>query len=142
MSVAALGADTRPTFVSLGASLSSAPPIVNTKAVSITGIVTSASVPPQGSAFGSIGQTPSVTVSVPAAPTVVVKQPEPVRPYTGATSCKAYKEYFERICIPYHTIPYSFNNVADIRNLQQYCSIEHYQSSRTKVYDSYIVKET
>jgi len=42
----------------------------------------------------------------------------------------------------YHTIPYSFNNVADIRNLQQYCSIEHYQSSRTKVYDSYIVKET
>ena len=28
----------------------------------------------------------------------------------------------------YHTIPYSFNNVADIRNLQQYCSIEHYQS--------------
>jgi len=45
----------------------------------------------------------------------------------------------------YHTIPYilySFNNVADIRNLQQYCSIEHYQSGRTKVYDSYIVKET
>ena len=44
-----------------------------------------------------------------------------------------------------HTIPYilySFNNVADIRNLQQYCSIEHYQSGRTKVYDSYIVKET
>ena len=33
-------------------------------------------------------------------------------------------------------------NVADIRNLQQYCSIEHYQSGRTKVYDSYIVKET
>jgi len=42
----------------------------------------------------------------------------------------------------YHTIPYSFNNVADIRNLQQYCSMEHYQSGRTKVYDSYIVKET
>ena len=41
-----------------------------------------------------------------------------------------------------YTIPYSFNNVADIRNLQQYCSIEHYQSGRTKVYDSYIVKET
>ena len=29
-------------------------------------------------------------------------------------------------------MPYSFNNVADIRNLQQYCSIEHYQSGRTK----------
>jgi len=35
-----------------------------------------------------------------------------------------------------------FNNVADMRNLQQYCSIEHYQSGRTKVYYTYIVKET
>ena len=41
-----------------------------------------------------------------------------------------------------HTIPYSFNNVADICNLQQYCSIEHYQSGRNKVYNSYIVKKT
>jgi len=30
---------------------------------------------------------------------VVVKQPEPVRPYTGTTSYKAYKEYFEKICV-------------------------------------------
>jgi len=30
---------------------------------------------------------------------VVVKQPEPVRPYTGTTLHKAYKEYFERICV-------------------------------------------
>ena len=30
---------------------------------------------------------------------VVVKQSEPVRPYTGTTSYKAYKEYFERICV-------------------------------------------
>jgi len=30
---------------------------------------------------------------------VVVKQPEPIRPYTGTTSYKAYKEYFERICV-------------------------------------------
>ena len=30
----------------------------------------------------------------------------------------------------------------DVRNLQQYCSIEHYQSGRTKVYDSVIVIET
>jgi len=29
---------------------------------------------------------------------VVVKQPEPVRPYTGTTSYKQYKGYFERIC--------------------------------------------
>ena len=39
--------------------------------------------------------------------------------------------------IPHHAIQYSFNNVADIRNLQQYCSIQHYRSGRTKVYDSY-----
>jgi len=43
---------------------------------------------------------------------------------------------------PYHIVQYSFNNVADICNLQQYCSTEHYQSGRTEVYDSYIVKET
>ena len=30
---------------------------------------------------------------------MVIKQPEPVRPYTGTTSYKAYKVYFERICI-------------------------------------------
>jgi len=43
------------------------------------------------------------------------------------TKCNLqYKHYL-------HTIPYSFNNVADIRNLQQYCSVEHYQSGRTKV---------
>ena len=40
------------------------------------------------------------------------------------------------------TIPYSFNNLADISNLQQYCSIQNYQSGRTEVYNSYIVKET
>jgi len=34
---------------------------------------------------------------------------------------------------------YSFNSVADI---QQYCSIQHYQSGRTKDFESYIVKET
>ena len=29
---------------------------------------------------------------------VIIKQPEPVRPYTGATSYRAYKEHFIRIC--------------------------------------------
>jgi len=48
-------------------------------------------------------------------------------------NCDIYKHF-----VYYHTIPYSFYNVADIRNLQQYCSIEHYQSGGTKVYDSYI----
>ena len=41
----------------------------------------------------------AVPVAAPPAPTVVVKQPEPVRPYTGTSSYKAYKEYFERICV-------------------------------------------
>jgi len=60
----------------------SAPPLVDTMAVPVSGIVTVAGVlPSQGSA---VGQTIGVTVSaaVPVAPTVVVKQPEPVRPYT------------------------------------------------------------
>ena len=38
-------------------------------------------------------------VAAPPAPTVIIKQPEPVRPYTGQSSYKAYKEYFERICL-------------------------------------------
>jgi len=49
---------------------------------------------------GTGGPTPSSgTVSSVAAPTIIVKQPEPVRPYTGQSSYKAYKEYFERICL-------------------------------------------
>jgi len=38
-------------------------------------------------------------VAAPPAPTVIIKQPEPVRPYTGQSSYKAYREYFERICL-------------------------------------------
>ena len=98
-----IGADTRPTYVSLSLPLSSAPPIVDTKAVPLASAATSVGVPPtsQESAVGSSGQTSGMVgpVAVPPAPTVVVKQPEPVRPYTGTTSYKAYKEYFERICV-------------------------------------------
>ena len=36
---------------------------------------------------------------------MVVKQPEPVHPYTGTTSYKAYKEYFERIVSVMSGIP-------------------------------------
>ena len=101
--VVALGTDTRSTFVSLGAPLSSAPPIVDTKAVPIASVVTSASAPPtsQEPAGAGTGQSSATAVpaAAPPAPTVVVKQPEPVRPYTGTTSYKAYKEYFERICV-------------------------------------------
>ena len=96
-----LGADTRPTFVSPGVPLASAPPLVDSKIAPVNGIVSVAGPLPQGPAVGSTGQTLDATVpaAVPAAPTVVVKQPEPGRPYTGAASYKAYKEYFERICL-------------------------------------------
>ena len=66
-------------------------------------VVTSAGAPPtsQEPAGAGTGQSSAtaVPVATPAAPTVVVKQPEPVRPYTGTTSFKAHKEYFERICV-------------------------------------------
>ena len=101
--VVALGTDTRSTFVSLGALLSSVPPIVDMKAVPIANVVTSAGAPPtsQEPAGGGVGQSSAtvVPVAAPFVPTVVIKQPEPVRPYTGTTSYKAYKENFERICV-------------------------------------------
>lgn len=79
-----LGADTRPTFVSPGVPLASAPPLVDSKIAPVNGIVSVAGPLPQGPAVGSTGQTLDATVpaAVLAAPTVVVKQPEPVRPYT------------------------------------------------------------
>ena len=95
-------ASIRPTFVSLRVPLSSVPPFVDTKALHASGAVASASVPPfQESAEGSIGQTQGATVpvAIPAASTMVVKQSEPVRLYTGANSYKACMEYFERICV-------------------------------------------
>jgi len=77
--------------------------IVDTKAVPIASVVTLAGAPPtlQEPAGGGIGQSSAtiVPVAVPPVPTVVVKQPEPVRPYRGTTSYKVYKEYFERICV-------------------------------------------
>ena len=81
----------------------SAPPIMDTKAVPAASVVTSAGTPPtsQEPAGAGIGQSSTTVVpgATSPAPTVVVKQPEPVRPYTGTTSYKAYKEYFERICV-------------------------------------------
>lgn len=45
------------------------------------------------------GHTPGVSqpVVTTTAPAVIVKQPEPVRPYNGSTSYKSYREYFERL---------------------------------------------
>ena len=101
--VVAVGMDTRSTFVNLGAHLSSAPPMVDTKAVLAASVVTSAGAPPTSQEPAGAGIGPSsatvISAATPPAPTVVVKQPEPVRPYTGTTSYKAYKEYFERICV-------------------------------------------
>jgi len=69
----------------------------DTKSLPLSGVVSSSDVSLLQS---NLGQTPSVMIpaAVPAAPTVIVKQPEPVRPYTGATSYKTYREYFQRIC--------------------------------------------
>jgi len=105
MTSTSVGADTRPTYVSLGVPLTSVSPLVSTKAV--PSFVTTATAPPPllpVSQDPGIGDpTPSSGtvsfVAAPPAPTVIIKQPEPVRPYTGQSSYKAYKEYFERICL-------------------------------------------
>ena len=59
--------------------------------------------PPVSQDPGIGGPTPSSGtvsfVAAPPAPTVIIRQPEPVRPYTGQSSYKAYKEYFERVCL-------------------------------------------
>jgi len=99
-----VGADTRPNYVSLGVPLTSAPPIVDTKAVPLASVVTTVDASPPTSevpAVVSSGQTSGIVgpVAGPPMPLVVIKQPEPVRPYTGTTSSKAYKIYFERICV-------------------------------------------
>ena len=51
----------------------------------------------------------------------------------GFMSLTCFDAGLRQSLVPYHTISCSINNVADIRNLQQSCSIEHYQSGRTKV---------
>ena len=76
--------------------------MTDTKAVS--SVATTANdtppLPPVSQDSGIGGPTPSSgTVSSVAAPTIIVRQPEPVRPYTGQSSYKAYKEYFERVCL-------------------------------------------
>jgi len=102
---AAVGADTRPTYVSLGVPLISAPPLVS--ATAVPSVVATASVPPP---LPPVSQDPGIGgpipfsgtvgfVAAPPAPTVIIRQPEPVRPYTGQSSYKAYKEYFERVCL-------------------------------------------
>jgi len=99
-------ADTRPTYVSLGIPLTSASPLVS--ATAVPSVVTTASAPPPplppvSKDPGTGGPPPTSgtisSVAAPPAPTVIIRQPEPVRPYTGQSSYKAYKEYFERVCL-------------------------------------------
>ena len=75
----------------------SVPPVVTT--VSVPPVVTS--VPPvattvqatSSTVITSVAPVANVTAAS-AAPIVVVKQPQPTKPYTGQTSWKFYKEYF------------------------------------------------
>jgi len=105
MSSTSVGADTRPTYVSLGVPLTSAPPLVS--ATAVPSVVTTTSAPPPP--LPPVSQNPGIEgpipssgtvsfVAAPPAPTVIIRKPEPVRPYTGQSSYKAYKEYFERVC--------------------------------------------
>jgi len=95
-------ADTRPTYVSLGVPLTSTPPLVS--ATAVPSVVTTASalpplLPPVSQDLGIGGPPPSSgtvsSVAASPAPTVIIRHPEHVRPYTGQSSYKAYKEYFE-----------------------------------------------
>ena len=70
-------------------------------------VVTTVNVPPvvttvqatSSSISTSVAPVASVTAA-PAAPIVVVKQPQLMKPYTGQTSWKSYKEYFTRwLCV-------------------------------------------
>jgi len=64
----------------------SAPPVVTTVQATTSSVST------------SIAPVATVTAA-PAVPIVVVKQPQPTKPYTGQTSWKSYKEYCTRLAL-------------------------------------------
>ena len=41
----------------------------------------------------------SASIQTTSAPVVIVKQPQPVKPYSGQTSYKGFKEYFARLAL-------------------------------------------
>jgi len=89
--VANLGAATCSTSVASGLPVSCVPALMDFKS-----LPTGAPVP---ATFVSAAPVPTLSAAQPvaAAPTVIIRQHETVRPYTGATSYKTYKEYFSRI---------------------------------------------
>ena len=91
--VAHSGVSTQPTFVGLGTPQPYVPPPVDAKIVSLSGATSSVDLLQHRN---ETLQTPGVNVSQPVvatSPTVIIKQPEPVRPHNGSTSFKAYREY-------------------------------------------------
>ena len=90
MPSASMIADTRPTYVSLGVPLTSVSPVVS--ATAVPSVVMTASAPPpslppvsQDPGIGGLPPPLGTVSSVAASPTstVIIRQPEPVRPYTG-----------------------------------------------------------
>jgi len=76
------GVNTQPTFVGLGTPLSYVPHSVDAKSLSLSGVVTASGVSlPQPSTGQTSGTAQPVTASV--TPTIIVRQPEAVRPYSG-----------------------------------------------------------
>jgi len=98
-------AGTMPTPIVTQTSLVSAVPHVVTS-VSAPPAMTTVSVPPvmttvqatTSSVSTSVAPVATVTAAQ-AAPIVVVKQPQPTKPYTGQTSWKSYKGYFTRLAL-------------------------------------------
>jgi len=98
-------AGTLPTPIATQTSLVSAVPPVATL-VSAPPVATSVSILPAVTTIQSATSSVSTSVApvatvtgAPAAPIVVVKQPQPTKPYTGQTSWKSYKEYFTRLAL-------------------------------------------
>jgi len=89
-------AGTLPTPIATQTSLVSAVPPVATL-VSVPPAVTTVQAA-TSSVSTSVAPVATVTAAT-AAPIVVVKQPQPTKPYTGQTSWKSYKEYFSRLAL-------------------------------------------
>jgi len=78
----------------------SVPSVVTT--VQALPVVTSVSAPPVATTSSAVSTSVAPVANdtaAPAAPIVVVKQPQPMKPYTGQTSWKSYKEYFTRLAL-------------------------------------------